>query len=377
MDLVLSGLPARSEHCTAVAASLEQPNNELWKLLSKISTCIAAGQRKEAIDATERLHDAMELPEERIFRIMAMPSDATALGLAIDMKLFDIAVRHMDSTGKAIALSELATLSGSDPNLLLRIVRFLLGHGLFTEVAAQCYQATELGRSLVNNQPMGAVVLAMSTNESFFEWLEGRPEEKKAFHLSMSGVRPNVVCQWFYHYPVEERLEAAGDRVALVDVGGGMGHDSKRLLERYPSLRDKLQVLDLPKVVMQAPAYAGIQFVGHDFFDLYPDTVRGANTYYMRMILHDWPEKQARSILANVREAMSEDSVLLINESVLPEQRVSMYEARMDFLMMAYCASMERTESQWKKLLQGSGFVIRRIWTCGPMSLIEAVLDTV
>ncbi|KAH7110909.1 hypothetical protein B0J11DRAFT_599215 [Dendryphion nanum] len=139
---------------------------------------------------------------------MAMPSDATALGLAIDTKLFDIAVRHMDFTGKAIELSELPTLSGSDPNLVLRIVCFLLGHGLFTEVAAQCYQATELGRSLVNSQPMGAVVLAMSTSlpsfgnmiqyfrkngfnnpydakggpwqdsqgsdESFFEWLEGR-----------------------------------------------------------------------------------------------------------------------------------------------------------------------------------------------------------
>ncbi|PVH90922.1 S-adenosyl-L-methionine-dependent methyltransferase, partial [Periconia macrospinosa] len=93
-------------------------------------------------------------------------------------------------------------------------------------------------------------------------------------------------------------------------------------------------------------------------------------------LLHDWPEKQAKSILENVRQAMSKDSLLLINEIVLPEKEVGLYEARMDFLMMAFCAGMERTERQWTELLRGAGFIIRTIWTCGSTRLIEAALET-
>jgi hypothetical protein len=280
-----------------------------------------------------------------------------------------------------------------------------------TEVAVEHYQITDTGRSLVNDQPLGGVVLLMSIsmlslgnmreyfrkngfqnpcdgeqgpwqdshnlNESFFQWLEGRPREKKAFHLAMADVQPNLVCQWFEHFHVEKKLRVEGDRISLVDVGGGMGHDTKRLLERYPGLKKRLWVLDLPCVVKDATAHPGIEYIGHNIFDPYPAKVRGAKTYYMRMVLHDWPEKQAKSILENVREAMSEDSLLLINEIVLPEKGVSMYEARMDFLMMGFCAAMERTELQWTKLLEDTGFVVRSIWMCGPMFLIETALPAI
>jgi O-methyltransferase domain len=278
------------------------------------------------------------------------------------------------------------------------------------EIAEDRYQITDAGRLLLNDQPLGGVVVAMSmsllplgnmlqyfrrhgfqnpsesergpwqyahgSNRSFFEWLKGKPE-KKAFHLAMAGLRPNAACQWFEHFRVREKLLVSGSRMALVDVGGGMGHDAKRLLAYCSEIKDKVCVLDLPNVVQDAAAHDGIRFVGHDFFDPYPTEVRGAKAYYMRMILHDWPEKQAQGILANVRQAMSEDSLLLINEIVLPEKGTNLYEARMDFLMMAFCAGMERTERQWTELLRGAGFVIRSIWTCGATRLIEAALDKV
>lgn len=216
---------------------------------------------------------------------------------------------------------------------------------------------------------------AHGSGQSFFQWLEDRPKEKKAFHLAMAGLRPNTACQWFEHFPVQEKLLVSGDRMSLVDVGGGMGHDAKRLLVHYPEMKERVCVLDLSTVIQDATAHDGIQFVGHDFFDPYPTEVRGAKAYYMRMILHDWPEERARAILANVRQAMGKDSLLLINEIVLPEKGVSLYDARMDFMMMTFCAGMERTERQWTELLRGAGFVIRSIWICGATSLIEAALD--
>ena len=37
--------------------------------------------------------------------------------------------------------------------------------------------------------------------------------------------------QWFDFYPVEEKLQVPADRVRLVDVGGGVGHDIARFKE--------------------------------------------------------------------------------------------------------------------------------------------------
>ncbi|PVH91422.1 S-adenosyl-L-methionine-dependent methyltransferase [Periconia macrospinosa] len=375
------------EQCYGGTAALEQATDGICELLSavglhsftarrrlisrQISASVAAGpkalseaKRKEVIEAACQLQEAMETAEEKVFRIMSMPNDATALVIAADMNLFDIAAGHIGSTGEAIAVSDLAAMSGADIHFLPRILRFLAGHGLMIEVAEDRYQVTDAGRLLLNDQPLGGMVLAMSmsllplgnmlqyfrrhgfqnpsesergpwqyahgSDRSFFRWLEGKPKEKKAFHLAMAGLRPNAACQWFEHFRVREKLLVSGSRMSLVDVGGGMGHDAKR-----------------------------------------------AKAYYMRMILHDWPEKQAQCILAKVRQAMSEDSLLLINEIVLPEKGISLYEARMDFLMMAFCAGMERTERQWTELLRGAGFVIRSIWTCGATRLIEAALDTV
>jgi O-methyltransferase domain len=84
-------------------------------------------------------------------------------------------------------------------------------------------------------------------------------------------------------------------------------------------------------------------------------------------------------ILGHIREAMSAHSILLINESLLPESKVSLYSASTDMIMMANFSALERTEMQWRALLEKAGFDVVKIWTpddMGPGSagLIEAVL---
>ena len=47
--------------------------------------------------------------------------------------------------------------------------------------------------------------------------------------------------------------------------------------------------------------------------------MKGARAYYMRQILHDHPDGPAIEILREIREAMTKESVLLVNENFLPE----------------------------------------------------------
>ena len=59
---------------------------------------------------------------------------------------------------------------------------------------------------------------------------------------------------------------------------------------------------------------------------------------------------------------MSEDSVLLINENALPDEKVTGFQARADLMIMAFLSGIDRTVKQFKLLLEESGFEVAGIW---------------
>ena len=72
--------------------------------------------------------------------------------------------------------------------------------------------------------------------------------------------------------------------------------------------------------------------------------------------------------------AMGKDSILLLDEWVLPQTGVSSYAAAMDLTMMAAFASMERTEAQWQTLLDSVGLRLVKSYTYNPLRY-ETVMD--
>lgn len=184
-------------------------------------------------------------------------------------------------------------------------------------------------------------------------------------------------------YPVSERLVEGFDTgispTLLVDVGGGLGHDLKELGAKYPYLPGTLLLQDRAEVISSLPRSVADQdpvpfeAVVHDFFT--PQRVLHARAYYLHSVLHDWSDDDCVRILHNLRPAFKEGySKILLNEIVVEEQAASLAAASMDQLMLVLGAMRERTEVQWKDLLQKAGLRVVKIWSYPGVaeSLIEA-----
>jgi demethylsterigmatocystin 6-O-methyltransferase len=78
----------------------------------------------------------------------------------------------------------------------------------------------------------------------------------------------------------------------------------------------------------------------------------------MRNILHDYPDAKAVAIIRNNVSAMSADSLLIIDEMIIPNIGVHSRATDLDMIMMTTLASTERTEKQWDVLLEEAGLKV-------------------
>lgn len=85
----------------------------------------------------------------------------------------------------------------------------------------------------------------------------------------------------------------------------------------------------------------------------------------MHHILHDWPDKQARRILEMQKAALKPGhSRILIHDQIMDDdvRAVHPHAAVFDISMMAFGAAQERTEKEWRALIESAGLRIVEIW---------------
>ena len=70
---------------------------------------------------------------------------------------------------------------------------------------------------------------------------------------------------------------------------------------------------------------------------------------------------------------MSPESSLLIDDWVFPDMGAPLAGASEDMFMLMLLSGMERSESQWKALLNSIGLEIKKIWRTDGVS--EAVIE--
>jgi hypothetical protein len=147
------------------------------------------------------------------------------------------------------------------------------------------------------------------------------------------------------------------------------------LLHAHPHLTGIL--FDLPHVIeraRKAVEQAGLQnraqFIGGSFFEAVPP---GADAYLLRHIIHDWDDDRSLTILRNCRKQLGEGGRVLIVESVIPPGNEPAFSKWLDLTMLTIPEGRERTEAQYRELLEKAGLkLIRIVPTAGEISIIEA-----
>ncbi len=303
-------------------------------------------------------------PEARLWNLVRGALGTKALGIVADL---GVAEALADGPRP---VDEVAHEVGANPDTLHRLLRALAGDGVFAEVAPGVVGNT--GASELLRHPgwrdfahlFGGVWyrtvddLAGTTDRAtfprtfgtdFWAWLADQPEERASFDRAMvEGTERRV-----------DRLDGIEWRSGetVVDVGGGNGSTLVELVRRHPGLRGI--VFDLPETNRDeaALARAGCTFAGGSFFERVP---RG-DTYILGTVLHDWDDHRAGSILRTIRDAAPAGARVLILDAVVREGNEPHGAKWLDLLMLLIAGGRERTEHEWRALVEAAGLRVDAI----------------
>lgn len=101
----------------------------------------------------------------------------------------------------------------------------------------------------------------------------------------------------------------------------------------------------------------------------------------MQWVLHDWGDEDCVKILKNCRKSVPPKTgkVIIIDLVLRPDRDDTLNDLgfAFDLLMMAHSSGgKERTELEWKQILEGGGFPKFKVITLpSTMSIIEAYHD--
>ncbi|KAK2049472.1 O-methyltransferase [Colletotrichum somersetense] len=367
--------------------------------------------RLQLLKQARSLVQALETPRETMIKhCWAQLSANVLIAVGIESGLFNYLAQNpgpkrVDLVSKAL---------GFDQDVLARAMRHLGSMGYLKEVGADEYAPTNFTRCLslpiisggytcivggcwptfsnfsaylkkhnwsISADPTdGPLQDVVGKDKNFFQhMMENYPNGE--FNNHMAGYRqgrPSWMDDGFF--PVAERLikdaDTSPDAAFLVDIGGSLGHDLDEFCRKHPNAPGRHILQDLPPVLSQVQKLdPKIEPMAYDFHTEQP--IKGARAYYLHSVLHDWTDDVGRSILSRITAAMKPGySKLLVNENVLPPTGANWQTTALDIMMMTLFSARERTEEQWRSLLEPAGLKIVNIWTKGEgvESLIECEL---
>lgn len=296
--------------------------------------------------------------------------------------------------------AELAQSIGAHEPSLYRLLRALVSFDLLAEDGPGRFTLTDRGALLRSGAPGSIRNLAMlfcghetwrawgelersvRTGKTAWEHLFGPPFEYLAAHPDLNRVFNEAMAE-------ASRVAAPGVAAAadcsrfatVADLGGGNGTLLAAILGANPHLQGMLfdtpaGLQDAPEVLEAAGVTDRCRLVAGDFFESVPE---GADAYLLKSVIHDWDDERSAAILRNCRTAMSPDATLLIAEPILPARvepsRHPSILIMSDLNMLACTGGKERTEEEFRTLLDASGFTLQSVAPCpGPtgFSVLEA-----
>ena len=264
------------------------------------------------------------------------------------------------------AVDELARGAEVDPDVLHRLLRALASDGVFAEEEPGVFRLTESGELLLRPgwkafahlfgdvfyravadldvaARTGSETFPEAFGEEFWPWLGAHAGERAAFDRAMGEGKERKAARL-------SKVEwHAGETV--VDVGGGNGTLLFEVLGERPEVHGI--VFDLPETDRDDASFGdNVEFVAGSFFDRVPP----GDAYVLSGILHDWDDERATAILRTIRSAARPGARLLVAENVIQPGNDRNGAKWLDLLMLVLAGGRERTEGEWRVLLEGAGF---------------------
>ncbi|KAG2069143.1 S-adenosyl-L-methionine-dependent methyltransferase [Suillus decipiens] len=349
---------------------------------------------------------AILAPPQHTIHNMVVDYTWACAGVATKARIADI----LDQHPKGLSVDLLADQVNLDKTKLIRVLRVLALKGCFKEVKQEVFANTRLSLVLKSTSDSGCMIRIHSNfpkygvnlydamidqeyakshdvdksprlfslrkegiNRDFWE-MDG--ETREVFQRGMSGLTEIMgSSSLLHHYP--------WDTVSsMADIGSGIGANSIRLANMYPHLRITNQ--DLAGFVEQAQIAwekgapeairdGRVEFVEFNFFEESP--VVGKDVYYLRHVLHDWPDSESTTILRNIRKVMGPNSRVLIRESAAhkaPEPMLLNFGAgnktayQEDLTMWLVFNSKERTLNE-----TGAGLIVTKVYDLAGTMAVE------
>ncbi|KAK1779331.1 S-adenosyl-L-methionine-dependent methyltransferase [Copromyces sp. CBS 386.78] len=348
-------------------------------------------------EAGRRLSVALETPGDTAHRVIYSPLHLVTAQIGVDKGIFKLLAEAGDTT---LTAEELAQKTDIHPVLMKRLLRYYQAFDYIRQPADNQYGATNVTKSMTGlaltsgaglfyhmNAPTSMALpkflaknnyqnpndisdcpfqVGHNTDLSLFPWFQQRPEMGPDF-LNRMNSHCSDLPRFYDSYDIKQELwqNADADTILFVDVGGAHGHQTIGLKQKYPDQPGRFILQDQGFVVERVkatplPGFDGIEAQVYGFFT--PQPLKGARAYYFRNVFHDWPNDICAKILANIRPAITEDSVILIDEIVLCERGSTWRATQFDIAMLTLLGASERTANEWHAMLDEAGFKIKK--TC-------------
>jgi O-methyltransferase domain len=284
----------------------------------------------------------------------------------------------------------LAETCQADANALYRLLRALASIGVTEETMPEHFQLTAFGKPLRRDVPQSAwpavVFWADLLADSWSlltdcvrtgmpaaqvrdpkipsRWSQ-EPEANSIFRAVM-GTAPAED-----YTPIAEAWDFSSAKV-VADLGGGGGSLILAVLGLNPHLRGMLVDLE-PSVDAARSRFAQedpssrCELIAADLMQSVP---AGADVYMLKHVLHGRRDTEAITILKNCHAVIPQNGSLLIIEFILPPL-VSHVDPQLeghlmsDLNMLAVTGGKERSEREWRMLLETAGFILTGVYPVG------------
>jgi hypothetical protein len=279
---------------------------------------------------------------------------------------------------------EIAAKCQADPSSMYRLLRAMAALGLLQETKPQHFRLTTMGQPLRKDAPdsawSGVVFWADLLADCWSQLGECVRTGQNATQVMAQTGRPlrwsqdpgasDIFRAVMGTAPTENYAPIAAAwpfpaTGVVADLGGGGGSLIRAVLERHPKLRGML--VDRPESIAAAAAHfkdlATADRCELIAADLSEAVSPGADVYMLKHVLHGLTDEKAVAMLRHCRAVVPPAGSLLVIEFVLPDVVAGpapelVFRFMSDLNMMAVTGGRERSEHEWRLLLQEAGFTL-------------------